>query len=295
MRILTILIFLLGFNSASFSQVTKTEKINLITTDINNFWNVYDLAKPEFKVSHFKEYLKNGTRGLQDFKSEIKNIRKLALAIRNNKEYYEKIRAASLQIEEDERAKIEKAFRRLQELYPNTSYPDIYFVIGAMNVGSNTSENGIIIGYETMAIMGNASLLPHIMHEAIHVQQNYGNDENGLLGRCIKEGAANLISELVLEENETFKHSNDEYAITNEKELWKQFEKDMKRNRLNNWLYDGKALGNGPKHIGYWIGYQIVKEYYLESKDKKQAIREILNIEDFNEFLKESGYTDKFQ
>ncbi|WP_350290665.1 DUF2268 domain-containing putative Zn-dependent protease [uncultured Croceitalea sp.] len=294
MRTLTILIFLLVFNSASFSQVTEGEQINLITIDINNFWNIYDLAKPEFKVSHFKEYLKNGTRGLQEFKSEIKNTKKLALSIRKNSAKYEAIRAASLRSKEDEQAKIDKGFNRLRALYPSTIYPDIYFVIGGMNVGSKTSENGIIIGYETMSVMGNESLLPHIMHEAIHVQQNYSADENRLLGKCISEGAANLISELVLEENKTFKHSNDEYAYANEKELWKQFEKDMKRNRLKNWLYDGKALGNGPKHIGYWIGYQIVKEYYLKSEDKKQAIREILNIKDFKVLLAESGYADKF-
>jgi len=286
---------IIGHFINGFGQTRNEFKITIITEDINRFWNAYDAAKPKFRSAFFNNYIKYGSNGLRDFMPVLKSTKELAKAIKKNKDKYESIRDASLRIEKDERVKIERAFDTLKKLYPNTYYPTIYFVIGQMNIGSSISENGVIIAYETMSIMGNESLLPLILHEAIHFQQNYNSQEESLLGRCIMEGAANLISEIALGENANFNHNNDDYGFSNERELWRQFKKDMKTNNLKNWLFEGNVFGNGPKHMGYWIGYQIVKEYYLKTNNKKQAIREILNIEDFNVFLKGSSYADKFE
>ena len=45
-----------------------------------------------------------------------------------------------------------------------------------------------------------------------------------------------------------------------------------------------------PGDLGYYLGYKIVKTYYNNSKDKKRAIYDILNITDFDLFLKQSQY-----
>jgi hypothetical protein len=42
------------------------------------------------------------------------------------------------------------------------------------------------------------------------------------------------------------------------------------------------------------MGYQIVAQYFAKATDKKQAIYDILNIKDYNEFLRKSGYLDDF-
>ncbi len=49
-----------------------------------------------------------------------------------------------------------------------------------------------------------------------------------------------------------------------------------------------------PADLGYYIGYKIVESYYNRAKDKKQVIKDILDIKDFNAFLKASGYDEKF-
>jgi hypothetical protein len=45
-----------------------------------------------------------------------------------------------------------------------------------------------------------------------------------------------------------------------------------------------------PKDLGYWIGYKIIKSYYMKTKNKMDAVKDILNIQDFNQFLIDSEY-----
>ena len=56
----------------------------------------------------------------------------------------------------------------------------------------------------------------------------------------------------------------------------------------------GEAAKERPADLGYYIGYKICEAYYQNAKDKKQAIKDILGIKDFNQFLKDSGYQGKF-
>ncbi len=62
----------------------------------------------------------------------------------------------------------------------------------------------------------------------------------------------------------------------------------------SNWLYQGDKAKDKPADLGYYVGYKIVESYYNKAKDKKQAIKDILEIKDFNVFLTASGYDEKF-
>jgi hypothetical protein len=42
------------------------------------------------------------------------------------------------------------------------------------------------------------------------------------------------------------------------------------------------------------MGYKICESYYKNAKDKRQAIRDILEIKDFAAFLEKSRYREKF-
>ena len=46
--------------------------------------------------------------------------------------------------------------------------------------------------------------------------------------------------------------------------------------------------------MGYWIGYEIVKAYFDKAEDKKQAVAEILQLEDYDAFLDKSGYLEEY-
>ncbi|MEL7160783.1 MAG: hypothetical protein AAFN92_08495, partial [Bacteroidota bacterium] len=61
----------------------------------------------------------------------------------------------------------------------------------------------------------------------------------------------------------------------------------------NGWLYGGNAnklFPDAPNDLGYWLGFQICSAYYAKAEDKKQAIYDILHIEDFDAFVEASGY-----
>ena len=62
----------------------------------------------------------------------------------------------------------------------------------------------------------------------------------------------------------------------------------------SNWLYQGDKAKDKPADLGYYVGYKIAESYYNRAADKKQAIKDILDIKDFNGFLKASGYDEKF-
>jgi hypothetical protein len=58
-------------------------------------------------------------------------------------------------------------------------------------------------------------------------------------------------------------------------------------------LYNGwdiKGRGDRPADLGYWMGYRITKSYFERASDKRQALRDILTIKDFDRFLANSRY-----
>ncbi|NEM98820.1 hypothetical protein GXP69_14040 [Pontibacter sp. BT327] len=64
---------------------------------------------------------------------------------------------------------------------------------------------------------------------------------------------------------------------------------------ISNWLYNGLKSTDKPGDLGYYMGYKICEAYYNNSEDKKQAIKEILDIKDHQAFLEKSGYATKFE
>ena len=57
------------------------------------------------------------------------------------------------------------------------------------------------------------------------------------------------------------------------------------------WLYNGLDPKRGyPQDLGYYIGYKICEAYYNKAINKKQAVKDILEIQDFKLFLANSGY-----
>ena len=45
--------------------------------------------------------------------------------------------------------------------------------------------------------------------------------------------------------------------------------------------------------LGYYVGYLITRAYYRNAKDKRQAVYDILNIQDARAFYEASGVRQK--
>ena len=297
------ILFLLAPAVASPAKNTDPDAAKIVTEDLPRFWEAYETAAPGFAAEPFDRlYLSRGTPGLQDFvKARIDSSEKLASTVRKAPKYYASIRESTLRIPEAE-PQIRAAFHALKKLYPDAVFPDVYFVIGRLTSGGTTSDRGLLIGSEMYGrtpetptdelnewlrqVLAPVEDVPHIVvHELIHFQQK-SQWKRSLLAQSIREGSADFLTELV-----SGRHINQKvhaFANPREAELWKEFQQKMHSHDTTGWLYtDAK---DRPHDLGYWMGYKITKAYYDRAADKQQAIREILEVRDFEAFLEKSGY-----
>ena len=302
MKILSSII-LLAFAMPLLSQESSPANAKIITSDIDLFWACFDQAGTKLRAENFEPYLKEGTVGLKDFiPNRIESAQKLAKKVKRKKAYYQLIRKSSLNIKEAHTQSILKIFENMEAIYPAATFPNTYFVIGALNSGGTASENGLIMGAEMFgpqaenakekAIL-NFDYIPGIVaHELIHFQQNLPNSYR-LLDQSIREGSADLIALII--QKLPLKHHLDDWAVPQEEALWKEFKAIMHGKKYQGWLYGGKRPKGRPADLGYWMGYRICKAYYDKQDDKKKAIETILNIQDFEAFLEASAYSTQFE
>ena len=300
--------------AGSFSSMnTNPNEVRLVTSDIDHFWLAYDLSEgktTEEKIDIFEsEYFAKGSIGLKDFiEARIESAEGLVKVIEARPRFYASIRESSVRVL-NLTGQIRGYMHSWKQLYNKAVFPDVYFLIGKMNSGGTTSNNGLLIGTEIscrtdnlpkdelnewyLEVLKPVEDIPFIViHELVHVQQAYDFGENTLLGHSVFEGAADFLGELA-----TGKHINPHlhaYGEAHETELWESFSSEMLQADFGNWLYNGgNSTGARPADLGYYIGYKICEAYYEKTADKKAAIEGILAIKngpDTLRFLKESGY-----
>lgn len=328
-RVFCFFILLLVFaggcrHTASLPKVPLTNdpgQVQLITSDITLFWEMYDREKPLFIDEELNEqYVEPGTPALSYFYNKKIRSPKVYTNLLNSwidQQYYEDVRETTLQIDRHKTLIID-AFRSFKQIYPNAIFTDIVFVIGALNTGGVVLPNGqIVIAAEMFAkdfdtdvgylnpwlqsVLKTPEYLPVIaVHELVHLQQQQFATQNHvnlssqtLLDRALLEGGADFITHLVLDD-----FMNDQllsYANPKEQELWNRFNKNKDRRNLSKWLYNGNTTTEKPADLGYYMGFKIAEAYYKKATDKKQAVKDIIQIKDGEKFLEQSGYAETFK
>jgi hypothetical protein len=112
----------------------------------------------------------------------------------------------------------------------------------------------------------------------------------GLLGGCIREGAADFMTELVTGRN--MNPHLQEWAEPRREELFQRLAKDRAANvdDYSKWLYDCRSAGDEPADLGYWMGSEICRRYYSQAQDKAMAIREVVTLSHMSEMVRKSKY-----
>jgi hypothetical protein len=281
-----------------------------VVSDIDLFWKAYDSVKPGNRAEVLrKEYLEKGSRGLKEFtRVRIGSAENLAKVIETHPKYYAALREPSGKVATYKDA-MRASFRKLKGLYEPAVFPDVYFVIGRMSSGGTLTDTGLLIGVDMFgkgkataveeldgwhrAVLMPIKDIPYIVaHELIHYQQKYPRDDATLLGKSIREGGADFVGELI-SGGQINGHLH-KYGDPRERELWADFRREMGGKDLSNWLYQGDRAKDRPADLGYYVGYKICESYYQQAADKKAAVKAILEIKDFKEFLKASQYEGKF-
>jgi hypothetical protein len=306
------------------------DKAKFVTSDIDNFWRAYDLAARETDRSakaaiYQREYLDKGSAGLRDFvRTRIKSADELVKAIDTLPRFYASIRPSTFRIREKE-ASVRKAFRKFKQIYPDALFPDVYYVIGTASTGGTASESGLLIGTE---LYGSTEKTPRdefaamfrmfmpnvkdeaglrtlagkfagvalktldgvpaiVAHESCHFNQNYPRLTT-LLAKSIQEGACDFIGEKI--SGDLMNPAQKAYGEKHLAELWSEFQPGMDAANERKWMYNVMTSGDRPPDLGSFMGYKITQSYYKIAKDKTAAIREMLNIKDFNAFLQKSSF-----
>lgn len=305
MKLIFLFLLLAGCTSTKLNK--NPNQIEIVTSDIDNFWIAYESFELDSNPQYFQElYINQGSPGVKGFlKMRIQSADNLAKVVLSHPNYFSSLKQSTDSINVF-KEHVRASFRKLKMVYDEAVFPPVYFVIGAMNSGGTTSSDGLIIGAEMYGLQpGTAkdelnpwlqevikpvNQLPHIVaHELIHYQQKYR--ANSLLEQSIKEGSADFIAELI-----SGKHINQhvhEFGNPREEELWNEFSSRMQNDDYEGWLYS--STEGRPNDLGYWMGYKITEAYYENSEDTKEAIRNILQISNFQEFLSQSRYAEKFQ
>ena len=291
------------------------EAVKFVTSDIDNFWRTYDLAAKETekakRIAIFQtEYLDKGSPGLKDFlRLRIKSADALVSTIDRMPNYYASIRPQTLQVQRMEK-RMRAAFKKFKSIYPNAVFPDVYFLIGVLNSGGTTGPSGLLIGTEMYGktaktpmdelsawlkvVLSTVDNVPGIVaHESCHYNQNYNTapDQRHLLGKSLQEGACDTIGELISGRN--INEHLKVYGKTHDAEIWRDFEADMYKPDISKWIYNALNTKDRPADLGYYMGYLITQAYYRKAKDKRQAVYDILNIQDARKFYEASGVRQK--
>jgi uncharacterized protein YjaZ len=290
--LITLLIALYSLQSIAQSKFSgNPDSALFVTKDIDNFWKAFDDFKRDTTVNPFgPEYIDIGSDGVKGFTpNRIQSADHLFAVVKKRREYYEKVMASTLRIKEKVK-QCRSAFYAFKYLYPQAKFPPVYFVVGAYNSGGTSGPAGLFIGAEMQTNIDNIPFI--VAHELIHFQQTWPGNNPTLLQQSILEGSADFIGEMISGVNTN--GAIGIYGNAHTEQLCKEFVLKMNGTDYTDWLYGTSKKDDRPNDLGYWIGYNIVAQYFARATDKKQALYDILNIKDYNDFLKRSGYLDKF-
>lgn len=265
--------------------------------DIDRFYELYDRMDGRPTAAQLQnDYLDKGSQGLRDF-AQRRRITGEAIAetlAARPALYVEARRCADVMPRVRERAGA--ALAELVRLYPPAHRPAVTVAVGrGKPVGIGYPDTGVQLGLEALCAIDYFTadiedrFVYVIAHEYIHVQQAGAladGETPTVLRLALLEGAADFIGELIAG---GVAHAHfDALTAGRETEIETRFLADLDNTDLSDWFYNGTL--EQPGDLGYWVGYRIVKAYYLRSSDKARAVREILEMTDPKAFLAKSGW-----
>jgi hypothetical protein len=270
------------------------------TEDVTRFYQVYDNAHGHPTAEQLqRDYIDPGSEGLHEF-AKIRRISGAAIAetLAKQPEIYSDARRC-MSVLPNVRRRLNVALHTLGRLYPEARFPPVTIAVGrGKPVGTTSVTTGVLIGLEALCASNDQSdpnpedrFVHVIAHEYAHIQQlsAYTNDDNPtVLEAALMEGGAEFTAELI--SGGLSYYQAGVWARGREKEIETAFVPDEDKTDLSKWFYNGKGTADWLGDLGYWVGYRINKSYYQHAANKRQALRDILEVSDPKLFLSKSGW-----
>lgn len=299
----------------SFSQ-------QIIADDIDKFWNAYDkivVEKDSLKQLDLIKtlYIDKATPGLGGImKARRYTAEEFVYAINQYPKFWNSVRNNTLKSKEFSK-EINEGVAKLKDIYPDLKPVNTYFEIGVLRTGGTTQDGMLLIGSE-VALTDKSVVTeeidkkyPHLrsyfdtepikdvvflnVHEYIHTQQKT-TIGNSLLAQTVMEGVAEFLAGISL--NVKSPNPQIEFGYQNEEKIKQEYVKEMFSSNIYNWLMNSPDNQFKMRDLGYFVGYAICKRYYDLAQDKKQAVKEMINLDYNNEealisFVEKTNYFDK--
>ncbi|WP_191858942.1 gliding motility protein GldB-related protein [Hanstruepera ponticola] len=288
-------------------QTEKNGYKNIVTTDINNFWEAYDkITSTQDSTLQYQYldslYFKKGTEGLKAIK-QVRNYtaQDYLRSINNYPKFWTSIRENTLKANQFG-SELQDGIEKFRNIYPDLKPAKIYFTIGAFRTNGTTLDSLVLIGSElAMADKHTIStefpkeeredrrtffdsspidnLVLLNIHEYVHTQQK--PMVHNLLSLAIYEGVAEFVSVKAMGVPSAAPAI--EFGKKNADSVREKFEQEMfyTNNRFK-WLWSsGTSNEFGVRDLIYYIGYQMAENFYEQAENKKEAIKKLIEL-DFN-------------
>ena len=294
-----LLVFLTSNSFAQPNFPLSPQKAEIVYEDVRHFAEAYYELRtnPDTLAVLQSYYFDRGSAGLKEFINRHQlSPEMLRDAMAANPERYALIPGFLANIGE-----VEETYAELMVSYgkvmPNAMFPPTYLLVGANRGIGQASMVGQLITITRVAD-SMKKLKKITVHELSHFQQAmsmggqkyvqlYSTPDN-MLGLCLREGGAEFITSLVL--NDITQSKALAYLEKEEQQLKKRFLKDLKNQEQGYWLWESLQQKEHPKLLGYVMGYKICEQYYKQATDKSQALQTILQMPDAEEFVASSQY-----
>ena len=287
-------------DAAYGASATSGESLPVIEIgDVARFYQVYEGANEHPTAEQLQhDYLDPGSEGLHRM-AQLRHVTgvSIAMAMAEHPDIYANAKRC-MDVLPTGRIRVVMALHKLGQLYPEAQFPPVTIAIGRGKPVGVTDATGVMVGLEALCAVSwmepnvEDRFVHMVAHEYAHVQQAiaspalYDDEKPTVLEESLIEGAAEFTAELI----------SGSVSSTNLKEMTKgrepaietAFVADEDETDLSKWLYNGSL--NKPGDLGYWVGYRIVKSYYKHARDKRRALREILEMKDPKAFLAKSGW-----
>jgi Predicted Zn-dependent protease (DUF2268) len=267
--------------------------------DVARFYGLYSATHGHPTAEELqRDYLDPGSEGLHRL-AQLRNVSgaSIAAAIDKHPQIYADAQRC-MAVLPRVRERVAVSLQKLGQLYPEAQSRPITIAVGRGKPVGVTDASGVEIGLE--ALCGVTWMEPNvedrfvhvIAHEYAHVQQAlrapalYDDEHPTVLEESLLEGAAEFTAELISGSVSSTQLAS--MTKGRESEIETAFLADVDKTDLSKWLYNGTLTQ--PGDLGYWVGYRIAKSYYRHAADERQALREILEMNDPKTFLAKSAW-----
>ncbi len=297
----------------------KNEKATdslLVVSDLDNFWVAYDeMKKTTDSIEQLqilnKYFIDKASLG-QEKLFEVRRYtpEEYVSNIRNYPGFYESVRKNMGKIKTLE-PEIEKSLQAFKKIYPKMKEAHVYLGVGNYRTPGTTVGQMVLIGSEMSLTDANTNTteFPERLdyfknytkenpihnfgflcaHEFVHTQQTEAMNAN-LLSKCLREGSAEYMAVLTTGKASTI--PGFPYGEKNKEKIYEQFKKEMFNNHHSYWLWSSQPNRFGHRDLGYFVGYQISDHHYKNSKDKNQALADLIEL-DYADVEAVKAFVDK--